>query len=428
MKCRPVGKGNENDIAPEAEKGSRAFRCIYGENKKLYFEVADVSIKRKLEYTLKHTPWFLNTFIGVGSAFFKTVGLFVKTDPNLILFTSFSGKQYNDSPKAIYEYLRSIPEGKSFKYVWAFEHPEDFSQLDCEKVKIDTWQYFITTLKAKYWVTSVNIERGLKYKKKNTFYLNTWHGASINLVGNAVAGRNDFRWDHINRFCISGNYERSFVERDFCVKPESLLLSGLPRNDELYHVTTEKIQTLRKRLNVPEGKKVILYAPTWRESTDGGASCDLKPPIDLDKWKERLGKDCVVFIRAHVNTREMLGIKYDDVIRNGSDYPAVNDLLMMADFLISDYSSIIMDYCILGRPIVCFGYDYEEYNKARGGFYFDLDKEIPSGVRHTEDDVLDYILNTNYSVECEKVKKFRNDHIEFGGEATKICVEEILKW
>ena len=136
-----------------------------------------------------------------------------------------------------------------------------------------------------------------------------------------------------------------------------------------------------------KGKKVILYAPTWRESTDGGASCDLKPPIDLDKWKERLGKDCVVFIRAHVNTREMLGIKYDDVIRNGSDYPAVNDLLMMADFLISDYSSIIMDYCILGRPIVCFGYDYEEYNKARGGFYFDLDKEIPSGVRHTEDDV-----------------------------------------
>lgn len=355
------------------------------------------------------------------------VGAFVKTDPNLILFTSFSGKQYNDSPKAIYEHMRSLPEGKKFKYVWAFEEPEKFQHVNCEKVKIDTWKYFITTLKAKYWVTSVNIERGLKYKKKNIFYLNTWHGPAINLMGNAVEGRSDFSWDHIDRFCISGNYERSIIERDFCVRPESLLLSGLPRNDELYNVTPEKIESLRKQFNVPEGKKVILYAPTWRESTDGGASCDLRPPIDLDKWKRQLGEDYVIFIRAHVNTREMLGVKYDDVIRNGSDHPAVNDLLMMADFLISDYSSIIMDYSILCRPIVCFGYDYEEYNKARGGFYFDLDKEIPSGICHTEDEVLKYILTSDYETECGKAKQFRDAHIEVGGNATTICVEEIMK-
>lgn len=386
-----------------------------------------MGIKRRIEYTLKHTPWILNSFIGIGSAFFKVVGTFVRTDEKLILFTSFSGKQYNDSPKAIYEYLRSIPAGRDFKYVWAFENPDNFLQVDCEKIKIDTWKYFITTLKAKYWVTSVNIERGLKYKKKNTFYLNTWHGPAINLMGNAVEGRSDFRWDHIDRFCISGNYERPIIERDFCVKPGSLLLSGLPRNDELYHVTSEKVNELRKLFHVPEGKKVILYAPTWRESTDGGASCDLKPPIDLDKWKRQLGDDYVVFIRAHVNTREMLGIQYDDTIRNGSDHPAVNDLLMMSDFLISDYSSIIMDYSILCRPIICFGYDYEEYKKARGGFYFNLDKEIPSGVCHTEDEVISYILTSNYAIECEKAKQFRDAHIEVGGEATRICTEEIIK-
>ena len=384
-------------------------------------------MKRKIEYILKHNPWILNTFIALGSAFFKFVGMFVKTDPKLILFTSFSGKQYNDSPKAIYEYLQSIPEGKQSDCVWAFEHPENFPQVKCQKIKIDTWKYFITSLKARCWVASVNIERGLKYKKKNTFYLNTWHGPAINIMGNAVAGRSDFRWDHIDRFCISGNYERPIIERDFCVKPENLLLSGLPRNDELYRVTEERIESLRKQFNVPEGKKVILYAPTWRESKDKGASCSLKPPIDLEKWREQLGDDYVLFVRAHVNTREMLGIQYDDFVRNGSDYPAVNDLMMIADFLISDYSSIIMDYSILARPIVCFGYDYEEYNKARGGFYFDLDKEIPSGVCRNEDEVINYILNSDYAVECEKVKKFRDSHIEVGGEATRICAEEIIK-
>lgn len=89
-----------------------------------------------------------------------------------------------------------------------------------------------------------------------------------------------------------------------------------------------------------------------------------------------------------------MGVKIDDKIRNMSDYPFVNDVLKVSDYLGSDYSSIILDYCILGCPIASFGYDYEEYSSVRG-FYFDLDKEIPSGICHTEDEVLDYFLNND---------------------------------
>jgi len=362
----------------------------------------------------------------IGSSFFRFVGLFVKTDPNLILFTSFSGKSYNDSPRAIYEYFQTIPEGKKFKYVWAFEHPEKFPEVTCKKIKIDTWQYFITTLRAKCWVTSVNIERGLKYKKKGTFYLNTWHGPAINLMGNAVGCRKDFCWDHIDRFCISGNYERSIIERDFCVRPANLLPSGLPRNDELYHVTSEKIQNLRAKYNVPAGKKVILYAPTWRENDSICTDNPLIPPINLQKWQEKLSSNYVLFVRAHVNTRKLLNVKYNDFVRNASDTPFVNDFLLISDFLISDYSSIIMDFSILERPIVCFGYDYEQYVQARGNFYFDLDQEIPSGICRTEEAVLNYILHCDYAKEVEKVKLFKNAHIEFGAQATQRCVGEIL--
>lgn len=383
-------------------------------------------MKRKLEYLLKHTPWLMSFFIGAGSAVLKFIGLFVKVDEKMILFVSFSGKQYNDSPRAIYEYMRNTKDGEGYHYVWAFEHPEDFPQLTCDKVKIDTPKYFITTLKAKYWVASVNIERGLKYKKKSQIYMNTWHGPAINLMGNAVEGRNDFNWDHIDYFCISGRYEEPIITRDFRVLPENLLLSGLPRNDALYSCTEEKKKELRKQFGVPENKRVILYAPTWRESTDGGKTCNLKPPINLEKWENELGDKYVLIIRAHVNTRQMLGIQFNDFVRDGSDYPVVNDLLMVADYLISDYSSIIMDYCILGRPIVCFGYDFEEYNKARGGFYFDLDKEIPSGICHTEDEVLSYILNADYDLESQKARAFRDRHIEVGGHATEICTEKLL--
>lgn len=383
-------------------------------------------MKKRLEYVLKHTPWLMSLIVWFGSIVFKFIGIFVRVDEKLVLFVSFSGKQYNDSPKAIYEYMRNNGIGEGYSYVWAFEHPEEFPQVDCEKVKIDTPRYFITTQKAKYWVASVNIERGLKYKKRSQVYMNTWHGPAINLMGNAVEGRNDFNWDHIDYFCISGKYEEPIITRDFRVRPESLLLSGLPRNDDLYYLTEQKKVELRHRLGVPDGKKVIVYAPTWRESNDSGKTCNLKPPIDFEKWENCLGKNYVLFIRAHVNTQKILGVQYDDFIHNGSNYPLVNDLLIMADYLISDYSSIIMDYCILGRPIICFGYDFEEYNKARGGFYFDLDKEIPSGICHTEDEVLDYIQNTDYDDECDKTRIFRDRHIEVGGHATEICVERLL--
>lgn len=384
-------------------------------------------MKRRVEYILKHNPWILKLIMFIGSAIFKFCGLFIKIDEKMILFTSFSGKQCNDSPKAIYEYLRSSSIGDGYRYVWAFEHPEEFDYVDCEKVKIDTWKYFKTTLKAKYWVASVNIERGLKYKKKSQIYMNTWHGASINLVGNAVGGRKDFVWDHIDYFCISGEYEKGFVIRDFNIRQNSILKSGLPRNDALYSADDEKKAELRRKFNVADGKKVILYAPTWRESNDGGKTCSLCPPIDIKKWENKLENDYVLFIRAHVNTCEMMGINYNDFVRNVSGYPVVNDLLIVADYLISDYSSIIMDYCILDRPIVCFGYDYDEYKKARGGFYFDLDKEIPSGVCRTDNDVLNYILNKDYDEECQKVANFRKRHIEFGGNATKVCAEKLIQ-
>lgn len=382
-------------------------------------------MKKRLEYVLKHNPYIMRLFMAVGSIFLRFLGLFVKTDERMMLFTSFSGKQYNDSPRAIYEYLRSHPEGDGFRYVWAFEHPEGFPELDCEKVKIDTWKYFITSLRAKYWITSVNIERGLKYKKPSTVYLNTWHGASINLVGNAVEGRSDFNWNHVDYFCISGEYERHFVERDFCLRPESVLLSGLPRNDALYYATVEKKEALRRKFNIPDGKKVILYAPTWRESTDGGSSCTLKPPIDLENWEKTLGKDYVLMVRAHVNTRQLLGLEYGDFVRNGSDEPIVNDLLILADYLISDYSSIILDYSILGRPIVCFAYDFDEYSSSRG-FYFDLDKELPSGICRSEAEVLRYIIETDYDEACRKARAFRDSHMQVGGKATEICVEKLL--
>ena len=115
----------------------------------------------------------------LGSLFLKFVGLFVNIDSKLVLFNSFGGKKFDDSPKVIYDYMKSNPKYADFKLVWALDEPKIVDGLGVDFVKNNTFSFFIMALKAKYWITNSSLERGLKFKKKDTLYINTWHGSSI---------------------------------------------------------------------------------------------------------------------------------------------------------------------------------------------------------------------------------------------------------
>lgn len=380
-------------------------------------------MKKKLDYILKHNKILLIVFTKTLSMIFRCVGLFIRTEENLILISANS-RGYNDSPRAIYEYMKKDPKYAQYRFVWAVD---DVTQTieGAELVKADTWQYFKTALKAQYWITSVNIERGLHFKKKKTVFLNTWHGVAINEMGNAVAGRTDFDWSDTDYICYSAENERPIYYRDFNARPESMIPTGLPRNDELYHVDPNKVIEIKKNLNIPEDKKVILYAPTWRDSEDFGKSYQIKPPIDCDVWKKALSDEYVVILRTHPYTNELMGVTFDDFFFDGTMYPRVNDLMMISDMLISDYSSIIFDYCVLERPVICFGYDYEAYAEKRG-FYIDLETVIPSGIIRDETHLIEHIKSMDYEEQVAKTKVMKENHVTYGGNATEQIVNAVF--
>ena len=380
--------------------------------------------KKWLEHLLKHNTFIQTLYRVVMSAVFKFIGLFIRTDENLVLMNGH-GFRYNDSPRAIYEKMAELGMLSRYRVVWALREAEKYEIEGAEKIEIDTPKYFLTALRAKYWISCVNIERALHFKKKNTVYLNTWHGASLNHVGNAVSKRNDFHYEHVNFFCINGEYERDFVIRDFNLLPESLLTSGYPRNDALYEADEEKTCEFRKALGIPEGKRVMLYAPTWRDSTDGGASHKLAPPIDWQRWKSELGDEWVVLLRTHPYTTKLMNVQFDDFVINCTDYPRINDLMIASDLLISDYSSTILDYSILEKPIICFGYDFEEYSAQRG-FYFDMETVMPGGVVRNEDALLSRIKTIDWESERAEAKKLKDEHMEYGGNATLLCIDAVF--
>lgn len=358
------------------------------------------------------------------SLFMKVWRMFLPYDKELVIFSGLSRK-YNDSPRAIYEYMLANPDKYSkYKCVWALETPHSTDiPGNPIKVKADSLQYFKYTLMAGYWITSVNIERSLNYKRKKCKYLNTWHGTPIKHVGNDAVGRKDYDFGNIDLFCCASAYEKEIFMRAFKVRENAMIATGLPRNDELYRVTNEEIISIKLRLGIPLDKKIILYAPTWRDSNDKGRTYVIKPPIDIETWTERLKDDYVVLFRTHAYTTKVLGITFNQHVLNYSDYPAINDLFKISDILISDYSASIIDFSILERPIITFAYDYESYKSERG-LYLDYVNDMPSGILRTEEEVLDYILNMDYKDECNKTKVMIKERmLEVGGDATKACTE-----
>lgn len=384
--------------------------------------------RARLDYVLKHNYAINRLFTWSASSALRVWGWFIHTDEKMVIFSGHTRK-FNDSPRSLYEYMLAHPDKYGqYKCVWALEDPANAEVPGTPiKVKSDTLEYFKYTLKAKYWVTCVNIERGLHYKKRSCRYLNTWHGTPFKHVGNDAGGRNDYDFGSIDLFCYASGFEKEIYKRAFKVREEALIPTGLPRNDELYRVTPQEISVLKRRLDLPENKKIILYAPTWRDSTDNGKTCAIKPPVDAKKWESALKDDYVVLFRMHAYTNTLLGLEFNDTLRDYSTYPNVNDLFKVADILISDYSASMADYSILERPILCFAYDYDEY-KGERGLYVDYKTDMPSGVLRSEDEVLNYIKTLDYQEECDKTKKMIKEKlIHLGGNATEMCLEKLFE-
>ena len=380
-------------------------------------------MKQKLVYLLKHNMAVQTLYRVLMSFAFRVLGLFCPVDDKLVLFVSFMGTQFNDSPKAIYDYMQAYPEYGKYRCVWAMEHPERYPEL--QTVKMDSLSYFLTALRAKYWITNTNIERGLRFKKKNQVYANTWHGIALKHIGNDCPGRKDYNFDTIDYLCVSGDYDEKVFRTAFRAKEKCYLRSGMPRNDQLWNATEADRLAFREKLRISKDKTVILYAPTWRDSTDGGKTYAIKPPVNFENWKKVLGEQYVVLFRAHHLTTKILNVQFNDFVRDASEYPQVNELMLAADILITDYSAIAFDYSILCRPLLCYAYDYESYLKERGT-YFEMDEYYPEKSCRTEEALLSAIGNICVQEAGERTRRFRDQFIQYGGDATEKVVKTVF--
>lgn len=379
---------------------------------------------------IKYNKFLYLCYYYLGNIAISIIKVFIKPQDNLVLFVSFGGRRYDDSPKAIYNGLIKDSRFDEYELVWAFLSPEKYTLPRGQKIRIDTYTYFKFLLKARVWVTNTTMTRALNFEGINTFSLNTWHGSAIKKIGRDAVGNNVFVSKGsrtANVFLGQGKYDKTVFSRAFGIPQDRIKLTGLPRNDELAKEDVlARARLIKEKLSIPMEKKVILYAPTFREYEREGSDCIMNLPISWEKWESVLGKRYVLLVRAHHAVVKKMDIKDNALIKDVSSYPQLNDLMIVSDILISDYSSIFFDYSIQGKPMFCFAYDFEKYQKERG-MYFDIRKELDNDSLDTEDKLLSAILEMNEVERIAVTKRFRDKYVQKYGTATRDTLDLIYQ-
>ncbi|WP_281863167.1 bifunctional glycosyltransferase/CDP-glycerol:glycerophosphate glycerophosphotransferase [Planomicrobium okeanokoites] len=328
---------------------------------------------------------------------------------NWVLFESHMGKQYSDSPKYIYEELLS--SGKKYKYIWSLQDP-DHTEIPGNPVKVKrhSLKHFYYLNRAKYWVDNQGMAH-LGKKKDSQVYVQTWHGTPLKRMGydlkrlpsNNELARLNFQsasWDYL---ITPNNYTTKILKRAFRYSG-SILETGYPRNDLLIKQPEKVIEETKNFYNIPSGKKVILFAPTFRE---WDPSSFQKVADDVLKLSRKLNEESVILLRLHyLLSNRMSQLKLPNNVINASNYQDIQELYLISDLLITDYSSVMFDYALLKRPIVLYCYDLEEY-MTRRGMYFDFEKFAPGPIYKTIEEVIEFVSNEEkYSEYDERLEDF----------------------
>lgn len=341
-----------------------------------------------------------------------------------VLFISFMGEQYSDNPRALYEYMLSKKEYSGFSYYWVFKEPAKFKLYEKLKgaklVRYGSGAYYKACASSKYWISNARMKNELS-KKKGQIYLQTWHGTPLKKLGYDIEVENfkDIGGDLKN---LIKNYSLDAKRYDYMLsvskfysehigsafgldrigKRDIFLEYGYPRNDLLFQYDEGLRASVREELGLNGKRKVILYAPTFREADIGASGYEhcLKP--DLKRFKKELGGEYQILLRLHYYISKSLDLSdLEGFVYDVSSYADISYLYLISDMLITDYSSVFFDYANLKRPIIFYMYDLKEYNRFMHDFYLGLE-ELPGPIVYDEDGLLEAIKEAdriNYDFE-----------------------------
>jgi CDP-glycerol glycerophosphotransferase (TagB/SpsB family)/glycosyltransferase involved in cell wall biosynthesis len=310
-------------------------------------------------------------------------------DPNLAVYSAFSHRGVLGDPAAVHQAARTL--APHIRAVWVVR-PDAVMGLPkgIDYVTPGTPGYHRVMSRATYFVNNVNWPQGL-VKRPGQIHVHTHLGTplghmGVDLLGHpAATHRVDVqatlsgadRWDYS---LVSSRYAEQIWDRALPCHFISLA-TGAPRNDVLVRGDRSRASAVRRRLGIPDGNIVVLYAPTHRDHRRWYV-----PRLDFDRLVRELGPTVTLLVRLHpwdaraaIRRLQLRDLQQRGLLLDVTDEPSVEDLMLASDTLLTDYSSLMFDYANLDRPIIVHADDWAAYRAARGS-YLDLPAAPPGHV------------------------------------------------
>ena len=346
-----------------------------------------------------------------------------------VVYSSFDGR-FSDSPRALYESMRH--SRRSLEHVW-LRNPLHAAGFPAEVATVPaTGPEAVEALEsADLVIANTHIEVDWR-KQPGTVYLQTWHGTPLKRVHHDVfwapPGRlarldaDVARWDYL----VSPNAASTPRLRGAFRFPGQVLETGYPRNDILSSPGADEVRAaVRASLGIAPDTVAVLYAPTWRDDEYfDPEGAERGPGLDFDAFEDRFGSSHCVLLRLHPMMTDRVARVHRPGVRDLSGHPDPHELYLAADVLITDYSSVMFDFAVTGKPMLFYAYDLERYRDSLRGFYFDFTPVAPGPVLPTSADVIEHLqdlpgVRRSYA---DRYAEFRRTfcHLEDGHAADRL--------
>lgn len=359
----------------------------------------------------------------------RILGCFLYLKKDKIIFVSESHHKLDGNLKAIFDALSNrefelkvymAPEKTKFDFIDKLRLWNDLTSA--KYILLDDFYSLISSL----------------HVRKNQEIIQLWHGAGaykkfgysrLN-TGDSDVIKFHRGYKKYTKVIVSSEYVRPYYAEAFGVELNKIYATGCPRTDILYSNNIDKIKDkVIQRFPQFKGKKIVLFAPTYRGSRVADAYYDFEK-ANIDEVIEQLGDDYIVAVRWHTALNDNIKkgkviAKYCKSAVDVSEYEDINDLLITTDVLVTDYSSIVFDYALLNKPIVYFTYDKESYSYNRG-LYEPFDNYVYGTVAENREELIRAIRKE--ALDIDKRKEFINKFMSCcDGNATERAINLILE-
>lgn len=270
----------------------------------------------------------------------------------------------------------------------------------------------------------------MNFNHKN-MVVQLWHapgaskkfGGSVDIKSRKILSKISQNTDYL---IVTSDKIKQYYSEAFQIPRYKIKALGLPRMD--YYFEDHDLDKLKrdfcKKYNVSSDKKIILYAPTFRDNEKYNNIFNF---LDLEKFNNVLGDEYILALRLHPKIKNFSNedissnFQYIDV----SDFENEQELMLISDMLITDYSSIMIEYAILNKPILFFTYDLDSYLNNERGFYYDFKTTVPGPIIYTSDDLIKIIDSGDF--DKSKISDFvMTQFDEINGESSKRIVDYLL--